>query len=153
MRKSTKIMGALALATAVVAGGTAFTASNTMAPTVTKGYGSQTITGVVAQSVSYHTTPSGEFINSVRLVLAGDTRDRDIRIAFNDSYPQTCSDAGQVETHPEQYGFNEETQQELTYEVVDRTVYDCAVGELAVASANKFALVAAEKSDPDYALN
>jgi hypothetical protein len=110
-----------ALAGVGIAGGNAFTASNSVpAASVVKGYGSQTITGVAATSITYTTNTAGDTIESVGLVLTGDTSSKTIQIAFNDAAPATCSDAGTFATN---------------------TTYTCVV-EQAVGSATKFALVA-----------
>lgn len=116
-----KILGSLALAGVVAAGGSAFTASNSLpAADAVKGYGSQTISGVTASSVTYNTNTAGDTITSVGLVLTGDTTAKTIQIAFNDAAPATCSDAGVFVTD---------------------TTYTCTVSQ-AVADATKFALVA-----------
>ena len=52
MRKSTKILGALAVAGLIIAGGTVFTEANTV-PTSTAGYGTSTVTGVTVTNVHY----------------------------------------------------------------------------------------------------
>lgn len=105
-----------------VGGFSAFTASNSLpASTVTKGYGSQTITGVSATAVDYNTNTAGDTITSVGLTLTGDTTARTIQIAFNDAAPATCSDAGAYSS--------------------PSTTYTCVVNQ-AVSTGTKFALVA-----------
>ena len=122
MRVRKGYLGAAVAAVVLAAGATAFTASNSLpAASVTKGYGSQTITGVTATSVTYNTNVSGDTITSVGLVLTGDTTARTIKIAFNDAAPATCSDAGVFDT--------------------DHTTYSCTVNQ-STAGANKFALIA-----------
>lgn len=122
MRMNRKLLGALAVAGILAAGGPAFTASNSLpASTVTKGYGSQTITGVTASSVTYNTNTAGDTITSVGLVLTGDTTANTIKIAFNDAAPATCSGTGSY--------------------ISPSTTYSCTVTQ-AVADATKFALVA-----------
>jgi hypothetical protein len=125
MRGTTKLIGAVAVAGLVATGGSAFTGSNSLpAASVTKGYGSQTITGVTATSVTYTTDTPGSTITSVGLILTGDTQTKVIQIAFNDAAPATCSAAG-------------------TYTVgtPGSTSYTCAVTQ-DVTTAAKFALVA-----------
>lgn len=123
MGKFTKLAAAAGVAAVLAAGGSAFTASNSLpATSVTKGYGSQTITGVAATQVAYNTNTAGDTITSVGLVLTGDTTAKTIKIAFNDAAPATCSDAG-------------------VYDGTTSTTYDCVVNQ-AVADATKFALVA-----------
>jgi hypothetical protein len=120
--KIQKLFGAVALAGVVAAGGSAFTASNTLPSSdAVKGYGSQTISGVIAESVSYNTDATGATIETVGLVLTGDTTLKTIQIAFNDAAPATCSDAGEFGT--------------------TNTAYSCTVS-VSVGSATKFALVA-----------
>lgn len=116
-----KILVSLALVGVVAAGGSAFTAGNTMPATdAVKGYGSQTISGVTATAVNYNTNTAGDTITSVGLVLTGDTTAKTIQIAFNDAAPATCSGTGTFTT---------------------TTAYTCTVSQL-VGDANKFALVA-----------
>ena len=122
MNKTKKFLGTVALAGVLAAGGSAFTAGNTLpAASVDKGYGSQTISGVTAETVTYNTNTAGDTINSVGLVLTGNTTDKTIQIAFNDAAPATCSDIGAFAT--------------------TSTTYTCTVSQ-AVGTAVKFALVA-----------
>ena len=124
MSKTRKFLGAAALAGVLAAGGTAFTASNSLpAADVTKGYGSQTISGVTAESVTYNTNTAEDTITSVGLVLTGDTTTKTIQIAFNDAAPVTCSGTGAFDV------------------TNDDTTYSCTVSQ-SVSTANKFALVA-----------
>lgn len=120
-----KILGSFALVGVVAASGSAFTASNTMAADAVKGYGSQSISGVAATSVTYNTDATGATIETVGLVLTGDTTAKTIQIAFNDAAPATCSgDATAAYLDPS-------------------TTYSCTItGGLAVGDATKFALVA-----------
>jgi hypothetical protein len=119
----------LLLMTAGIAGVAAlaapgFTASNTLpAASVVRGYGSQTITGVTAQSVNYSLDSTKETITGVGLVLTGDTTARAIEIAFSDAAPAACSGTGTYES------------------TASTTTYSCTVSQ-AVASAGKFALIA-----------
>jgi hypothetical protein len=124
MTKTRKFLGGAALVGIVAAGGSAFTASNSLpATTVTRGYGSQTISGVTAESVTYGMNTAEDTITSVGLVLTGDTTAKTIQVAFNDAAPATCSGTG-------------------TYaSVSDDTTYSCTVSQ-SVGTAVKFALVA-----------
>jgi hypothetical protein len=122
MHKNIKLLGAVAVAGVVALTGSAFTAGNTLpAAGVTKGYGSQTISGVTATSVTYNTNTAGDTITSVGLVLTSDTTARTIQIAFNDAAPATCSGTGTFAT--------------------PSTTYSCTVTQ-SVGTAIKFALVA-----------
>lgn len=124
MNNTKKFLGAVAVAGVLAAGGSAFTAGNTLPDAdVTKGYGSQTISGVAAESVTYNTDVPKENIVSVGLVLTGDTTAKTIQVAFNDAAPATCSGTGT---------FNATT---------DDSTYTCTVTQT-VAGATKFALVA-----------
>jgi hypothetical protein len=117
-----KFLAALGVAGVVAVGGSAFTASSSLpAADVTKGYGSQTISGVTATSVTYNTNTAGDTITSVGLVLTGDTTTKTIQIAFNDAAPATCSAAGSY--------------------LSPSTTYSCTVSQ-SVGTATKFALVA-----------
>lgn len=115
MRKSSnkRVLGALAVAgLAVVASGTAFTASNTGMPaTDTVGYGATTVSGATVNSLDYVYNTAKSTVTGVTLVLAGDTTADTVQLAFNDAAPTTCSDAG-------------------TYSDVDtETTYDCVVSQ------------------------
>lgn len=121
---SKSAIGIIAVVAVAVVGGLAFTAGNTLpATTVVRGYASQTITGVTANQVNYNTSTNGETIESVGLVLQGDTRAKVIKIAFNDAAPATCTGAGAYDT------------------TTTLTTYTCTVNQ-PVATATKFALVA-----------
>lgn len=128
MKKNKRTTRGLAVVAGLVGlaglAGTAFTASNTLpASDVTRGYGSQTISGVTAESVTYGFNTAEDTITSVSLVLTGDTTAKTIEIAFNDAAPAVCSGTG-------------------THDVTnDDTTYSCTVSQ-SVASADKFALVA-----------
>jgi hypothetical protein len=93
MRKY-KLLGAAALIGVLAAGGSAFTASNTMPAGIVKGYGTQTITGVTATSVVYNLNATEDQVLSVTLDLVGDQTANDIRVAFNTDAPALCSGAG-----------------------------------------------------------
>ena len=125
-RTKRALLGAGAVAGILAMTGSAFTASNTMpAASVTKGYGSQTITGVTAESVTYNLNAPKDTVDSVSLVLTGDTTARTIEIAFNDAAPAACSGTG---------AFNATT---------DDTSYSCTIsGGQSVSTATKFAVVA-----------
>jgi hypothetical protein len=124
MSRTRRLIGAAALAGVFAAGGAAFTASNSLpAANVTRGYGSQTISGVTAESVTYNTNAPKDTITSVALVLTGDTTGKTIQIAFNDAAPATCSDPGTFD------------------DIEHHTTYSCEI-EQSVATATKFALIA-----------
>jgi len=124
MKKLGKALGAVAIAGAIAAGGSAFTASNALpSPSVVHGYGQQTITGVTATSVTYTLNAAKDTITAIGLVLAEDTTADTIQIGFNGAAPATCSGSG-------------------TYDGGDdETTYACVVS-VSVATANSFELIA-----------
>ncbi|MCW2680675.1 MAG: hypothetical protein JWM62_2076 [Frankiales bacterium] len=122
MRKNI-LIGAAAVAGVLAATGGAFTNSNSLPATdVTRGYGSQTISGVTATSVTYNTNLAEDTITSVGLVLNGDTTLKTIQIAFNDAAGVTCPGG--------------------SYDVgTTKTTYSCSASQ-PVDTASKFALIA-----------
>ena len=87
-RKSKLVAGAI-LVTAVVAGGSAYTASNTV-PNATVGYGTNTVSGATVDSIGYNTNAAGDNVDSVSLVLAGDTTGSAVSIGFNGGSTTSC---------------------------------------------------------------
>jgi hypothetical protein len=90
MRKTSKFIGALAIAGIAAAGGTAFTASNTQATSQVVGYGSTTISGATVSSMGYNLNAAGNNVDSVTLVLAGDTTGSAVSIGFNGGATTSC---------------------------------------------------------------
>lgn len=90
MRKSTKLVGAIAVAGVVAAGGAAFTASNTQAASQVVGYGSTTVSGATVSSMQYNLNSAGDNVDSVTLVLAGDTTTSAVSIGFNAGATTSC---------------------------------------------------------------
>jgi hypothetical protein len=90
MRKSSKLIGALAIAGIAAAGGTAFTNSNTQATSQVVGYGSTTISGATVTSMAYNLNPAGDNVNTVTLVLGGDTTGSAVSIGFNGGQTTSC---------------------------------------------------------------
>lgn len=87
-----------ALAAITMMGGSAFTASNTMtAADTVVGYGETTITGATVSSLGYTLSGDGSNIDSVELVLSGDTTSSSVEIGFNDGTTSSCG-AGTFET-------------------------------------------------------
>jgi len=89
MRITTPIRALIAAGSiaAVMAVGSAFTASNTIPATATVGYGQTTISGITASSIVYNTNAAGTILTSVTAVLAGDTTTKDIKVNFNADVP------------------------------------------------------------------
>jgi len=128
------LLAALVVAGLAVAGISAFTDNNTFEATGTKGagdvagYGSVTVSGVHAHSISYQTPGVGDTITKVDLSLVGDTTNDDISLAFNGDNVVLCSDDPGVFAA----GF---------------TTYSCDVNQT-VATALSFHIVATNKVNP-----
>jgi hypothetical protein len=123
MKKLGKALGAFAVAGAVAAGGAAFTNSNTQPADSVAGYGTTTVSGVTATSIVYGLNAVGDTIDTVNLVLTGDTTVLDISYAFNAANSVVCDDPG-------------------TYNGVgDETTYACTANQ-SVTAATNFHLIA-----------
>jgi len=72
MRTKSKIIGAAAIVAALAAGGSAFTASNTLPSAVTVGYGTQSVTGATATDIKYTLSADGKTIDSETITFTGD---------------------------------------------------------------------------------
>jgi hypothetical protein len=98
MSRTRKLLAALVVAGLAAVGISAFTDSNQFQASGAKGagdvagYGSVTVSGVTAHSVSYTTPGVGDTITEVNLSLVGDTTNDDISIAFNGDDVALCSD-------------------------------------------------------------
>ena len=90
MRTTTRLLGAAAVAGLVAVGGAAFTASNTQAASQTVGYGSTTISGATVKSMAYNLNAAGDNVDSLTLVLAGDTTSSAVSIGFNGGPTTSC---------------------------------------------------------------
>lgn len=91
MRNPARLALAAATVAALAAGGSAFTASNSgQAATQVVGYGSTTISGATVNSMTYNLNPAGDNVNSVTLVLAGDTTGSAVSIGFNGGAATSC---------------------------------------------------------------
>ena len=89
MSGKNKIFASAILVAAVVAGGSAFTASNTV-PDATVGYGTNTVSGATVDLIDYTTNAAGDNINAVSLVLVGDTTGSAVSIGFNGGNTTSC---------------------------------------------------------------
>jgi hypothetical protein len=89
MSRKGKFLAGAALLAAVVAGGTAFTASNTV-PDATVGFGTNTVSGAVVNTISYTVDGTGANVDSVTLVLDGDTTTSAVSIGFNGGNTTSC---------------------------------------------------------------
>jgi hypothetical protein len=90
MHKSTRFLGALAVAGIVVAGGTAFTASNTV-PASVAGYGTSTISGATATALSYTLSADGTTITGAALTFTGDQTGRTVQAGFGTDALTDCT--------------------------------------------------------------
>jgi hypothetical protein len=93
MRKSSKVLGAVVVASVVAAGGAAFTNSNTFASGATApltGYASTSVSGGVINSLKYNLSAAGDSVTSVTLVLATDTTSSAVSIGFNGDPTSAC---------------------------------------------------------------
>jgi len=72
--------------------GSASTAPQAPVSLTPKGDGAGAVSGITAESIDY--TIVGADITSVEMVLAGDTRETTIRVAFNRTSPAACSERG-----------------------------------------------------------
>jgi hypothetical protein len=93
MRNPARIALAATTIAALAAGGSAFTNSNTFATGATKaltGYGSTSVTGATVNSMTYNLNGPGDNVNSVTLVLAGDTTTSNVSIGFNGATTTSC---------------------------------------------------------------
>ena len=95
-RTTTKRRGALLISAAALAallGGNAFTASNTFAADATApltGYASTTVTGGTINQLAYNLNAAGDNVNTVTLVLNGDTIDSAVSVGFNGGATTSC---------------------------------------------------------------
>jgi hypothetical protein len=92
--KPRSILAGLVVIGALAAGGAAFTASNTIPDTV-MGFGTSTITGATATSLTYTRTADGSAITAATLVFTGDISANTVQAGFNTNALDTCA-AGTV---------------------------------------------------------
>jgi hypothetical protein len=96
MRKLGKAFAALAVAGAIAAGGSAFTASQTVVSSYA-GTGTQTISGANVVNVHYDLDASKANITAVSLVFAGDTTDQEVFLSLDGTNPSLCVGGGGIE--------------------------------------------------------
>lgn len=120
MRKSTKVFGALAVAGTVAAGGSAFTASNTIPDTVA-GYGTSNITGATATSLKYTLSADGTQITDAALVFTGDLTGKTVAAGFGSDSLTGCTvgtyDATGDDTPVSCTGYTQSTATSATFNV------------------------------------
>lgn len=89
MSRKRMIFTGAAMAAVIAAGGTAYTASNTV-PNATVGYGTNTVSGGTVNSIAYNLSADGSNINTVTLKMAGDTTSSNVSIGFNSGSTTSC---------------------------------------------------------------
>jgi hypothetical protein len=93
MRRSSKVLAALGLASLAAAGGSAFTASNTppSAADARLGFVSVTATGVTLQSIHYDLNATGTAVTTVHVKVLGDTSHSAMAVGFNGQNTDDCA--------------------------------------------------------------
>lgn len=81
MKKSTKVFAAVAGAMLVVAGGSAYTAANTV-PASIAGYGSASVTGAVATNIQHELADDGVTIESTVITFDASQADNKVVAGF-----------------------------------------------------------------------
>jgi hypothetical protein len=111
-RKTRRILAAVAGIGALAAGGSAFTASNTV-PASVAGYGSSTISGATATSLNYTLGTDGTTITAADLVFTGDLTGRTVKANFGSAALTACSvgtyNSGDDETPVSCTGYTQST--------------------------------------------
>ena len=90
MRKSSKLIAAVAVAGLAAAGGSAFTAGNTAPTTQTVGYSATSVSGGTVNSLKYNLSTAGDNVNTVTLVLANNTTASAVSLGFNGGATTSC---------------------------------------------------------------
>ena len=90
MRKSHKILGVAATVGIILAGGSAFTNSNTAPTTKTVGYSSTTVSGGTVNDLHYNLNAAGTNVDTITLVLAGDTTTSAVALGLNGAATTPC---------------------------------------------------------------
>lgn len=90
MRNHQKLIAGLAVVGIVVAGGSAFTASNTVAASVA-GYGTSTISGATATSVRYTLNGAGTQITAAAMNFDGDLTGMTVKAGFGSDTLTSCT--------------------------------------------------------------
>jgi hypothetical protein len=90
MRNTRKIVASLVAVGALAAGGTAFTASNTI-PDKVVGYGTADISGATATALTFDVSADGATITGADLVFTGDLTGRVVKAGFNTDALVACT--------------------------------------------------------------
>jgi hypothetical protein len=140
MSRTRKLLAALVVAGVAAVGVSAFTNSNSFdvqgphnAGQVA-GYGTESVSGVVAHSVKYVTPGDGTNITEVDLVLATDTTHDDISYAFNGGALQPCIHGVETESGGTYDGGSNTTSYTCTLAAPQDTA---AVTDFALVGTNK----------------
>ena len=92
MRSNKKIFAAVAAAGLAAAGGSAFTASNTVAGDNYAGYGSATVTGAITEGIEHTLSADGTTINSTLLTFTTDlTAGHNVKAGFGTAALESCT--------------------------------------------------------------
>ncbi len=97
MRKSSKFLGAIAVAGLVAAGASAYTASNTV-PDSVAGYGSAEVTGATATSIEHTLGATGATIVSSKIVFDAPQTGNTVSAAFGAGALENCDVDGLTAT-------------------------------------------------------
>lgn len=145
MRTNTKkLLGAVAVAGVVAAGGTAFTASVTMAkPVQNIGAGSQVVSGGAhAQRIDYALTQDGQTIDFVKVTFVGDLRGKLVESSFEHAPRTTCTFDG-IDQQPV------EGDEELGWNVLSTTFICQETTNLPTSQAEAFSLLVTDPANVD----
>lgn len=88
--KPRSIVAGLVVIGALAAGGAAFTAANVIPDTV-MGFGTSTITGATATSLTYTRSADGSTITAATLVFTGDISTKLVQAGFNTNALENCA--------------------------------------------------------------
>jgi hypothetical protein len=90
MRNTRKLVASLVAVGALAAGGTAFTASNTI-PDKIVGYDTSTISGATATALTFDVSADGATISGADLVFTGDLTGKTVKAGFNTDALVACT--------------------------------------------------------------
>jgi hypothetical protein len=91
MHTKAKIIGAATIVAALAAGGSAFTAANTLPSGAVVGYGTETITGATATDITYALSGDGQTIVSETITFTGDLTSSTVMTGWSGATMTECS--------------------------------------------------------------
>jgi hypothetical protein len=92
MRKSTKLLVAVAAAGTIAGAGSAFTASNTLSGDNVAGYGSSTVSGATIEAMEHTLSSDGTTITSTSLTFTTDLgASHQVKAGFGTAALQSCT--------------------------------------------------------------